>query len=65
VALPALRDYKLGPATFTLLQAEVSSRTAEKSALLFVVPRGTVSARLRIAYADDSTEIPLALSAPP
>jgi hypothetical protein len=37
VALPALRDYKLGPAlskaTFTLLKAEVSPRTAEKSAL--------------------------------
>jgi hypothetical protein len=37
VALPAQRDYKLGPAvfkaTFTLLKAEVVPQTAEKSAL--------------------------------
>jgi hypothetical protein len=112
VALPALRDYKLGTATFTLLRAEVSSKTTEKNALqvrvrmlnrdrydanfkdswfrlivdgvpmapesdlnelvaaqsakdgevLFVVPRETTSARLKIAYGDDSTEIPLSLT---
>jgi hypothetical protein len=37
IALPALRDYTLGPsassATFTLLRAEVSSQTAEKAGL--------------------------------
>ena len=37
IALPAMRDYKLGPstskATFTLLNAEVTRQTAEKDAL--------------------------------
>jgi hypothetical protein len=33
VALPAMRDYKLGAATYTLLKAEVSPQTAEKDAL--------------------------------
>ena len=37
VALPAMRDYTLGPntsnATFTLLRADVSSRTIEKAGL--------------------------------
>lgn len=118
VALPSLRDYKLGPAstqaTFTLLKAEVSPRTAEKSALqirlrmtnhdrydknfwdqsfrflvegvpiapdgglnelvageaakegdvVFTIPRGTPSGKLKITYYDDATEIPLGLAAP-
>jgi len=33
VGLPAMRDYKLGTATFTLLKAELSAQTAEKDAL--------------------------------
>jgi hypothetical protein len=33
VGLPALRDYRLGAATFTLLRAEVSPRTTAKNAL--------------------------------
>jgi len=33
VTLPAMRDYTLGSATFTLLSAEVSPQTAEKDAL--------------------------------
>jgi len=33
VGLPAMRDYRLGTATFTLLKAEVSPRTTEKDAL--------------------------------
>jgi len=33
VVLPALRDYRLGEATFTLRTAEVSPRTAEKDTL--------------------------------
>lgn len=33
VALPAMRDYKLGAATFTLLSAEMSPQTSEKDAL--------------------------------
>jgi hypothetical protein len=33
VALPEMRDYKLGMATFTLLSAEVSPQTSEKDAL--------------------------------
>jgi hypothetical protein len=33
VGLPALRDYRLGAATFTLLRAEVSPRTTEKDGL--------------------------------
>jgi hypothetical protein len=33
VDLPAMRDYKLGESTFTLLKAEVSPQTAEKDAL--------------------------------
>lgn len=33
VELPAMRDYRLGAATFTLLNAEVSPRTTEKDAL--------------------------------
>jgi hypothetical protein len=33
VALPALRDYRLGKVTFTLLQAEVTPRTTEKDGL--------------------------------
>ncbi len=33
VALPAMRDYSLGSATFTLLEAEVSRHTTEKDAL--------------------------------
>lgn len=33
VELPAMRDYRLGAATFTLLKAEVSTRTTEKDAL--------------------------------
>jgi hypothetical protein len=33
VNLPALRDYKLGEATFTLLQANLSPQTTEKDAL--------------------------------
>jgi hypothetical protein len=33
VGLPALRDYRLGEATFTLLKAEVSPQTTEKDAL--------------------------------
>jgi hypothetical protein len=33
VALPAMRDYKLDSATFTLLSAEVSPQTSEKDAL--------------------------------
>lgn len=33
VTLPALRDYKLGAATFTVLEAEVSPRTTEKDGL--------------------------------
>jgi hypothetical protein len=114
VELPAMRDYRLGAATFTLLKAEVSPRTSEKDALsvrlrmmnhdrydtnfwdrsfrlildgvpmapegglnelvpaqsakegdvLFVIPRGTTGAKLKITYADDSTEIPLVLKSP-
>jgi LEA14-like dessication related protein len=114
VGLPAMRDYKLGTATFTLLKAEVSPQTTEKSALqirvrmmndnrfdtnfwdrsfrlivngvpiapestlnevvpaqsakegdvIFVVPRGTTDGKLKITYADESTEIPLALESP-
>lgn len=33
VTLPAMRDYKLGAATFTLLSAEITPQTAEKDAL--------------------------------
>lgn len=33
VTLPAMRDYKLGPATFTLLSAEISPQSSEKDAL--------------------------------
>ena len=33
VGLPAMRDYRLGTATFTLLKAEVSPQTTEKNAL--------------------------------
>jgi hypothetical protein len=33
VGLPAMRDYKLSTATFTLLKAEVSPQTTEKNAL--------------------------------
>ena len=33
VALPDLRDYKLGEATFTLLKADLSPQTTEKDAL--------------------------------
>jgi len=33
VALPELREYKLGPATYTLLSATLSPQTAEKDAL--------------------------------
>ncbi|MDM0003010.1 hypothetical protein QTI24_30805 [Variovorax sp. J22P240] len=33
VTLPAMRDYKLGLVTFTLLSAEVSPQTSEKDAL--------------------------------
>ncbi|MBB3180282.1 hypothetical protein [Variovorax sp. Sphag1AA] len=33
VTLPELREYKLGPATFTLLSATLSPQTAEKDAL--------------------------------
>jgi hypothetical protein len=33
VELPAMRDYKLSTATFTLLKAEVSPQTSEKAAL--------------------------------
>jgi|GEM_PF-2719575 len=111
VGLPAMRDYRLGAATFTLLKAEVSPQTTEKDVLLirlrmmnhdtfdanfwdrsfrlivdgvpmapksdlnelvaaqsakegdviFVVPRGTTGGKLKITYADGSTEIPLAL----
>jgi len=114
VELPAMRDYRLGAATFTLLKAEVSPRTSEKDALqfrlrmmnhnrydtnfwdrsfrlivdgvpmapegglnelvaaqsakegvvMFVIPRGTTSAKLKITYTDDSTEIPLILKSP-
>jgi hypothetical protein len=114
VELPAMRDYRLGAATFGLLKAEVSPRTNEKDALrvrlrmtnhdrydtnfwdrsfrlivdgvpmapedglnelvpaqaakegdvTFVIPRGTTSAKLKIAYANDSTEIPLILKSP-
>lgn len=111
VGLPAMRDYRLGAATFTLLKAEVSPQTSEKDALqlrlrmmnhdkydtnfwdrsfrlivdgmpmapngglnelvpgqsakegdvMFVIPRGTTGATLKITYTDDSTEIPLNL----
>ena len=115
VALPAMRDYRLGSAgyhaTFTLLKAEVSPLTAEKDELrirlrmmnhdrydanfwdrgfrlivngvpaapeselnelvpghsakegdvMFVIPRGTAEAKLKIIYNDDATEIPLEL----
>lgn len=114
VGLPAMRDYRLGTATFTLLKAEVSPQTTEKNALqirlrmlnenrfdanfwdrsfrlivngvpmapesnlnevvpaqsakegdvIFVVPRETTGANLKITYGDDSTEIPLALGSP-
>ena len=114
VGLPAMRDYRLGAATFTLLKAEVSPRTSEKDALhlrlrmlnhdrydtnfwdssfrlivdgvptapdgglnelvrgqsakegdvMFVIPRGTKEAKLKITHADDSTEIPLHLKSP-
>jgi len=114
VGLPAMRDYRLGAATFTLLKAEVSPQTSEKDALqvrlrmmnhdrydknfmdrsfrlivdgipmapkgglnelvpgqsakegdvLFVIPRGTTGAKLKITYYDDSTEIPLNLKSP-
>ena len=33
VGIPAMRDYRLGAATFTLLRAEVSPQTSEKDAL--------------------------------
>lgn len=33
VALPVMRDYRLGTVTFTVLKAEVSPRTTEKDAL--------------------------------
>lgn len=112
VTLPAMRDYKLGEATFTLLKAEVLPQTTEKEALqirlrmtnhgrfdtnfwdrsfrlvvdgvpvapgntlnelvpgqsakegdvMFVLPRGTTAARLKITYNDDSTEISLNLA---
>ena len=114
VELPAMRDYRLGAATFALLKAEVSPRTSEKDTLqvrlrmtnhgrydtnfwdrsfrlivdgvpmapegglnelvaaqsakegdvMFVIPRGTTSAKLKITYTDDSTEIPLILKSP-
>ena len=37
VVLPALRDYTLGDATFTLVAATLASRTTEKQALTFRV----------------------------
>jgi hypothetical protein len=111
VGLPAMRDYRLGDTTFTLLQAEVSPRTSEKDELrlrvrmmnhqgydtnfwdssfrlivdgvpmapvgglnevvagrsakdgdvLFVVPRGTPKATLRITHANDGTDVGLDL----
>lgn len=114
VGLPAIRDYRLGAATFTLLKVELSPQTTEKDALqirlrmmnrdrfdanfwdrsfrlivngvpmapesglnelvpaqsakegdvIFVVPRGTPGGKLKITYADGSTEIPLALGSP-
>jgi len=116
IALPAMRDYKLGAVVFTLLKAEVSPQTTEKDALkihvrmtnndrfptnfwdssfrlildgvplapegglnevvasqaakegdvLFVIPRGTSSARLKIIWSDNAnTEVPLELKASP
>ena len=113
VALPAMRDVRLGEATFTSLKAEVSPRTSEKDTLgvrirlmnhnrydanfwdssfrlivegvpmapvsglnelvpgqsakegdvTFLIPHGTTGARLKITYTDDTTEIPLNLTA--
>jgi hypothetical protein len=114
IRLPALRDYRLGETTFTVLEATVAPRTSEKDELrvrvrmlnrqrydanfwdssfrllvdgvpvapigglnevvpgqaakegdvLFALPRGTPTATLKIAYASDSTDIPLNLHAP-
>ncbi len=111
VALPAMREYRLSTATFTVLKVDLAPRTSETAALqlrlrmmnhgrydtnfwdrsfrlivdgvprapegglnelvpadsakegdvLFVIPRGTPAARLKIAYGDESTEIPLDL----
>lgn len=109
-----MRDYRLGTATFTVLEAEISPRTTEMDGLqvrlrmtnhnrydanfwdrsfrlivdgvpmapedglnelvpgqsakegnvLFVIPRGRAGATLKIAHGDESTEVPLALTAP-
>ncbi len=112
VALPAMRDYRLSTATFTVLKVDLAPRTSETAALqlrlrmmnhgrydtnfwdrsfrlsvdgvprapegglnelvsadsakegdvLFVIPRGTPAATLKITYGDESTEIPLDLN---
>lgn len=43
----------------------VPGESAKEGDVLFVVPRGTAAARLRITYYEDSTEIPLDLKPAP
>ena len=42
----------------------VPARSAKEGAVLFVLPRGTASAKLEISYGNEQTLIPLSLAAP-
>jgi hypothetical protein len=46
------------------LNEVVHAQSAKEGDVIFVLPHGTAGGNLKITYADDSTEIPLALESP-